>query len=89
MSNMKIIPIIAAGDDAIRVSTQLAIERARNEGKDDVDRLTSRLRILETAYLDQQVYIDALRLDLGSAEYRIAKLEDSLPAGKYEAKKGV
>ena len=84
---MKVIPLIAAGDNAIRASAQLAIEQERERAIDDVERLTSRLRTVEIAYLDQQATIDALRLDLVAAECRIARLELSLPAGQYEARK--
>jgi hypothetical protein len=77
MANMKIIPLIAAGDEA-----------SVSDAATMVERLTERFRVIEMAYLDHQAVIDALGLDLGALECRIARLEKGLPAGKYEAKKG-
>jgi hypothetical protein len=100
MANMKLIPLIAAGDEAAVKDAATMIELMRDDVgheidqiarvlDDDIERLTERIRTTEIAYLDQQAVIDALRLDLGALEYRIARLEQTLPASSYEAKKGV
>lgn len=89
---MKIIPLIAAGDAAAHVEIGKArndVTQLRAELDTEVERLIERVRTTEIAYLDHQAVIDALRLDLTAVECRIARLEVSLPAGKYEARKGV
>lgn len=92
MAGMKIIPLIAAGDAAAHVEIGKArndVTQLRAELDTEVERLIERVRTTEIAYLDHQAVIDALRLDLTAVECRIARLEVSLPAGKYEARKGV
>lgn len=96
MSNMKILPIIAAGDAAADAAvTQLRddvtdmTDQLRADLDDEVERLVSRLRVVEMAYVDAQRLMVALRCDLGELECRVARLEKGLPAGSYEAKKGI
>jgi predicted nucleic acid-binding Zn-ribbon protein len=65
------------------------VQQLRAELDTEVERLVERVRTTEIAYLDHQAAIDALRLDLVAMECRMARLEVTLPAGKYEARKGI